>query len=117
MFGFLRLARGTTRVLADAPVSSSREGARERLASAVTALAGVAALAIAVAVPASYFIAARIIETIREPVMLDGQQAFVGLSVGIALGTGDIAAGELAKQADIALYQAKDARRGVYRFF
>lgn len=62
-------------------------------------------------------VAARLIEAIRAPIVLDGQQAFVGLSVGIALGTGDVAAGELAMQADIALYQAKDAGRGTYRFF
>jgi diguanylate cyclase (GGDEF)-like protein len=62
-------------------------------------------------------VATRLIEAIRAPFMLDGQQTFIGLSLGIALGEGDVAAGELTKQADMALYQAKDEGRGVYRFF
>jgi diguanylate cyclase (GGDEF)-like protein len=62
-------------------------------------------------------VAARMIEAIRAPFDLDGQQAFVGLSVGIALGEGDAVVSELSMHADMALYQAKEAGRGVYRFF
>ncbi len=62
-------------------------------------------------------IAARLIDAVRAPVILDGQSVFVGLSVGIALGAGDTAPAELTKQADMALYQAKEAGRGVHRFF
>jgi predicted signal transduction protein with EAL and GGDEF domain len=58
-----------------------------------------------------------LIASVREPVMLDGQQAFVGLSVGIALGSGDAQAGLLTVQADMALYQAKEEGRGMHRFF
>lgn len=62
-------------------------------------------------------VAIRLIEAIRDPIILDGQQAFVGLSVGITLGDGHIPPGELAKQGDMALYQAKEAGRGIHRFF
>ena len=53
----------------------------------------------------------------RDPVTIDGQQVFVGLSVGIALSTSTTDAGELTKQADVALYQAKEAGRGGFCFF
>jgi diguanylate cyclase (GGDEF)-like protein len=62
-------------------------------------------------------LAARLIETMRAPVNIDGQQVFIGLSIGIALNAPGIDAAELTKQADIALYQAKAAGRGGYCFF
>ncbi len=49
--------------------------------------------------------------------MLNGQQAFVGLTIGIALGDGDISSSDLSIHGDVALYQGKSAGRGVYRFF
>jgi diguanylate cyclase (GGDEF)-like protein len=62
-------------------------------------------------------LAARLIEVVREPVPLEGQQVFVGLSIGIALSTPDVDQGELTKQADVALYEAKGAGRAAYRVF
>lgn len=59
----------------------------------------------------------RLIEAVRRPVPIDGQQIFVGLSVGIAIGGPDSTGGELVKQADLALYQAKENGRGGYCFF
>jgi diguanylate cyclase (GGDEF)-like protein len=62
-------------------------------------------------------VATRLIEAMRDPVMLDGQQVFVGLSIGIALNASGIDAAELTKQADMALYRAKAAGRGGFCFF
>jgi diguanylate cyclase (GGDEF)-like protein len=62
-------------------------------------------------------LAARLIETVHEPITVDGHQVFVGLSIGIALSVPGIDGAELTKQADIALYRAKAAGRGGYCFF
>jgi len=62
-------------------------------------------------------LATRLIAATREPVDLDGQQAFVGLSVGVAISTPDTSAPELAKQADVALYGAKANGRGQFCLF
>ena len=62
-------------------------------------------------------LATRLIAATREPVMLDGQQMCVGLSVGIAISMPDVSAAELAKQADVALYGAKTDGRGQFRVF
>jgi diguanylate cyclase (GGDEF)-like protein len=62
-------------------------------------------------------LAGRLIEVLREPVTIDGQQIFVGLSIGIALSAPGVDAAELRKQADVALYRAKAAGRGRFCFF
>jgi diguanylate cyclase (GGDEF)-like protein len=62
-------------------------------------------------------LANRLIAATREPVMIDGQQVFVGLSVGIAISTPDATAAELAKQADVALYGAKAGGRDRFCVF
>jgi diguanylate cyclase (GGDEF)-like protein len=62
-------------------------------------------------------LATRLIAATREPVMFDGHQLFVGLSIGIAISTPDVSPTELAKQADVALYGAKADGRGQFRFF
>ena len=62
-------------------------------------------------------LAARLIETVHEPMIIEGQQVFIGLSIGIALNAPGLDAAELTKQADIALYQAKAAGRDGYCFF
>jgi diguanylate cyclase (GGDEF)-like protein len=62
-------------------------------------------------------LATRLIAATREPVMLDGQQVFVGLSVGIAISTPGVSAAELAQQADVALYGAKAEGRGRFCVF
>jgi diguanylate cyclase (GGDEF)-like protein len=60
----------------------------------------------------------RIIEEISRPFDIAGSQAYVGISMGIALGPQDATERtELARKADIALYQAKAAGRGRFLFF
>jgi len=60
----------------------------------------------------------RLIEAISTPYELDGHQAIVGMSVGIAVAPGDGSdAAQLLKNADMALYRAKADGRGTYRFF
>ncbi len=63
-------------------------------------------------------LARRVIESISEPYGIDGFQVVIGTSVGIAIGPTDgQAADELMRNADLALYRAKDDGRGTYRFF
>jgi diguanylate cyclase (GGDEF)-like protein len=62
-------------------------------------------------------LAARLLEAVREPVLLDEQQVCVGLSIGIALSEPGTEPDELIKQADVALYQVKAHGRGGICFF
>jgi diguanylate cyclase (GGDEF)-like protein/PAS domain S-box-containing protein len=63
-------------------------------------------------------LAARLIEVIRPPFDLDGQQVAVGVSIGITVAPGDgIDPDQLLKNADMALYRAKAEGKGTYRFF
>ncbi|WP_162530884.1 putative bifunctional diguanylate cyclase/phosphodiesterase [Rhodovastum atsumiense] len=62
-------------------------------------------------------VASRLVKALEEPIILNGQQASVGVSIGIAFGNGDSDAGQMLKDADVALYQAKDAGRGGFCFF
>jgi diguanylate cyclase (GGDEF)-like protein len=63
-------------------------------------------------------IARRIIERIRAPFVLDGHEAFVDASVGIAFNTDDEDDGQdLIRNADLAMYQAKKNGRGQYEIF
>ena len=63
-------------------------------------------------------LAQRLIEVLSQPFELDGHQAYIGCSVGIALAPFDGDTAEvLLKNADLALYRAKGAGRGVLRFF
>jgi diguanylate cyclase (GGDEF)-like protein len=60
----------------------------------------------------------RIIERIREPVPYEGHLCRLGASVGIALETGDkVSPKSLMVNSDIALYRAKNDKRGRYEFF
>lgn len=63
-------------------------------------------------------LARRLIALMAEPFDLDGHQAVIGTSVGIAL-EGNTAADPawLLREADLALYQAKAQGRGTYSFF
>jgi diguanylate cyclase (GGDEF)-like protein len=60
----------------------------------------------------------RILTALRQPFQILGNQAHVGVSVGVALapefGTDRM---ELMRKADIALYRAKDEGRDCYRYF
>jgi diguanylate cyclase (GGDEF)-like protein len=63
-------------------------------------------------------LATRLIEAIAEPFELKGHQVVVGASVGIAIGPQDGSDPDrLLKNADMALYRAKEDGRGAYRFF
>ncbi|MEO5364904.1 MAG: EAL domain-containing protein [Magnetococcus sp. WYHC-3] len=63
-------------------------------------------------------VAQKILDSLLRPLDLLGHEIFVGASIGIAMFPAD---GEdhdtLTKNADVAMYQAKEAGRGVYRFF
>ena len=57
-------------------------------------------------------VAERIRQALEAPFYIEGQQVFVSVSVGIALGSGtQHKAGELMRNADIAMYRAKNAGR------
>jgi diguanylate cyclase (GGDEF)-like protein len=59
-----------------------------------------------------------IVDMMRKPMRVDGHQIATGVSIGIAISPGD---GDdpdtLLKNADLALYRAKQDGRGVFRFF
>jgi diguanylate cyclase (GGDEF)-like protein/PAS domain S-box-containing protein len=60
----------------------------------------------------------RIIVSIKEPYMIDQTEIRIGVSIGCAFGPIDGATvDDLILKADLALYQAKDAGRGVARYF
>jgi diguanylate cyclase (GGDEF)-like protein/PAS domain S-box-containing protein len=62
--------------------------------------------------------ARRIIESLEQPVELDGHRIGIGVSVGIGIGARDgLDADTLFRNADIALYRAKAAGRNTYRFY
>jgi diguanylate cyclase (GGDEF)-like protein len=63
-------------------------------------------------------VAQRILDVLREPFHLDGRSTplTVGASIGIAVGD-RATAGELLRDADVALYQAKAAGKGRYVVF
>ncbi len=67
---------------------------------------------------AATVLAERLLETIRQPFNLDGQQSAIGVSIGIAIYPMD---GEtpdmMLRNADTALYRAKEAGRDTYRLF
>ena len=63
-------------------------------------------------------LAARLNEVIAAPFDLDGHQAVIGVSIGVAVGPTDATQpGQLLTNADMALYRAKADGRGTYRFF
>ena len=67
---------------------------------------------------ASSRLAEALIEEIQRPLLIDGKQVFLGASVGITFFPFDANhAGQLLKNADIAMYQAKVAGKNCYRFY
>ncbi|MEO5353397.1 MAG: EAL domain-containing protein [Magnetococcus sp. XQGC-1] len=63
-------------------------------------------------------VAQKIVTSVAEPVDLDGHPANIGASIGIALFPDDGESYELITQyADLAMYHAKEAGRGTYRYF
>ncbi len=62
-------------------------------------------------------LAERLVEALRAPFDLQGQEALIGTSVGVALADGAATPDGLLRSADIALYRAKADGRGTFRFF
>ncbi len=63
-------------------------------------------------------IASKIVNTLSQPYLLDTKECHTTSSIGIALfGINNNEIHELFKQADIALYEAKNNGRNAYRFF
>jgi diguanylate cyclase (GGDEF)-like protein len=63
-------------------------------------------------------IAKKVIDALSAPFLLDGQDMYVGASIGIAVYPGDGATAEdLLKRADTAMYRAKALGRGGVAFF
>jgi diguanylate cyclase (GGDEF)-like protein len=63
-------------------------------------------------------LARRIIETLSQPYEVDQHTLYIGASVGLAVGPRDGRTAEmLIRSADLALYRAKDAGRGVYHAY
>ena len=63
-------------------------------------------------------VARRFIKTLGETITLNGQDCHVGASIGIALYPDDGAdAGELMRNADIAMYHAKSLGKNAYQYF
>ncbi|MGA9635804.1 MAG: EAL domain-containing protein [Solirubrobacterales bacterium] len=62
-------------------------------------------------------IAERIAEVLSRPFILRGREHFVSASVGIAIGGGNEAPEALIRDADSALYRAKERGRGGYEIF
>ena len=63
-------------------------------------------------------LARRIIDTLSRPYEVDQHTLYIGASVGIAIGPRDGRTAEmLIRSADLALYRAKDAGRGVYHAY
>jgi len=63
-------------------------------------------------------IANAIILSLAKPFAIEGEQVRIGSSIGIAVSDGaGVSAPALVRNADLALYAAKDAGRGVYRFY
>lgn len=62
-------------------------------------------------------VAERLIAKISRPLLLDGRPTRISASVGIALTTGDTTAGDLLRDANIALYRAKAEGRARHAVF
>ena len=61
--------------------------------------------------------AERIAEALTRPFVLRQREHFVSASIGISIGTGGVEPEELIRDADAALYRAKDRGRGGYEIF
>lgn len=67
---------------------------------------------------ASGIVAEKIIHSLIQPFELEGHQIKIGVSIGIAIFPQDgNTADELIKNADIAMYRAKDSGRNTFRYF
>ena len=63
-------------------------------------------------------LAQRIIDSLTRPYEIDAHTLYIGASIGVAVGPRDGRTAEmLVRSADLALYRAKDAGRGVFRAY
>jgi diguanylate cyclase (GGDEF)-like protein/PAS domain S-box-containing protein len=62
-------------------------------------------------------IADRILEALRKPIQVSGREAYVGVSIGIALGTGHDDHEDLIRNADVAMYTAKRGGKNRYAVY
>jgi diguanylate cyclase (GGDEF)-like protein/PAS domain S-box-containing protein len=63
-------------------------------------------------------LARRVIENLSQPYSIDGSRVSIGASVGVALSPDDgVTSEELIRNADLALYAAKDGGRGRHHFY
>jgi diguanylate cyclase (GGDEF)-like protein/PAS domain S-box-containing protein len=63
-------------------------------------------------------VASRLIKLLSAAYEIDGNEVVIGASIGIALSPGDgVTSEELLRNADLALYRAKEDGGGVHRFF
>jgi diguanylate cyclase (GGDEF)-like protein/PAS domain S-box-containing protein len=62
-------------------------------------------------------VAARLVAALRRPIAVGHHEATVGMSVGIACGAPGVDADGLLRNADTAMYVAKDAGKGEYVWF
>ncbi len=63
-------------------------------------------------------LAARVIHSLSQPYTIEGQRVVIGASIGIAVSPDDgVTSDDLIRNADLALYAAKDQGRGRYHFF
>jgi len=61
--------------------------------------------------------ATRLLEALSAPMVIGGQHVSATASIGIAVATPGISAGDLLRNADVAMYRAKSAGGGVYQVF
>jgi predicted signal transduction protein with EAL and GGDEF domain len=72
----------------------------------------------AASVAAATTLATRLTEGLREPIELEAGCVFIGCSVGITIVTDpSLPAAEILRQADVALYRAKETAKGQFCFF
>jgi diguanylate cyclase (GGDEF)-like protein len=62
-------------------------------------------------------VAQRLIDCLAQPFTLGGQDIHLSGSVGVAIGSGPETPDELVRNADMAMYQAKDRQRGGFAFY
>lgn len=62
-------------------------------------------------------VAERILDSLNRPFTLGDLQLYIGTSIGIAISSdGELAAGDLLRNADLAMYQAKNAGKNNFKF-
>jgi len=59
----------------------------------------------------------RLLNSAKAPFLLDDNEAYIGLSIGISLSTEDISSEILVRNADLAMYDVKAHGRNNYKFF